>query len=196
MKKIAYIVTKNKINLEVPEIIGVVDDISQADSDYPILIIGLEEGRRLIENFSIIEHKVNDRLYWTFAKNEKRNEYEKDVRDFCKNAVYSLIHSLDYRYIPITDSEGSELYDILEECQGEITVYEERGMVYVCCGRKVYGFSEDMAEYSSFGKDKLVSVLSSDNKRFFDNDDFMSQTMRNALRDKTYVKSYIASISL
>ena len=56
--------------------------MSLLDSDLPKLIIGLELSKRHIDNFSIIEKKANDNLYWTFKKTEKRNDYEKDLNNF------------------------------------------------------------------------------------------------------------------
>ena len=89
MKQIGIIFSE-KIFKKVPPYIQVTDDMSLLDSDLPKLIIGLELSKRHIDNFSIIEKKANDNLYWTFKKTEKRNDYEKDLNNFYKEVIKNI----------------------------------------------------------------------------------------------------------
>ena len=100
MKKLGYIVTDRKIN-NVKDFVEVVNDISLTDSTKPVLLVGLENAKKNIENFSILNKKVNDNLFWTFKKTEKRVDFENDINYFYNYIIYNITRNIKYYYINI-----------------------------------------------------------------------------------------------
>ena len=111
MKQIGIIFSE-KIFKKVPPYIQVTDDMSLLDSDLPKLIIGLELSKRHIDNFSIIEKKANDNLYWTFKKTEKRNDYEKDLNNFYKEVIKNISSLTEYKYVNVISIDKKRLFNI------------------------------------------------------------------------------------
>ena len=79
-----------------------VDDIfykfkscAEIDNNLPTMVIGIENAKGCIENFSILEKIYdNGKFRWTFKKNERRIDYEEDLKqfiDYCYNNIISDI---------------------------------------------------------------------------------------------------------
>ena len=95
MKKLGYILTKNKVN-NIVDFVSVIKDISEIDdTTKPLLIVGLHNAKIYSKNFSILNKKIDNNIFWTFGKTERRVDYEKDLESFYTfviNKNLSLIH--------------------------------------------------------------------------------------------------------
>ena len=80
MKALGSIVSKRKIK-DTVGFVEVVNDIKEVSGQTnPILIVGLDEAKKIASNFSILNKKIDNNVFWTFGKTEKRDEHEKDVK--------------------------------------------------------------------------------------------------------------------
>ena len=100
MKKLGYIVSDKKIN-NVKGFVEVVNDISLADTTKPVLLVGLENAKKNINNFSILNKKANDNLFWTIKKTEKRVDFENDIDYFYNYIINNISRNIKYYYINI-----------------------------------------------------------------------------------------------
>jgi hypothetical protein len=75
--KIANIVTSNKIDIS--EQFNIVESMDNIIHGLPTLIVGFDTVNNLYPDFDILEIKVEDNIYWTFKKNEKRDKYDEDL---------------------------------------------------------------------------------------------------------------------
>ena len=80
MRYIANIITKSKINLG--SFFNITNDLNNVDKSIPTLIIGWDEVKKIFPEQNILEKKIDDMLYWTFSKREKRYQYEIDLENF------------------------------------------------------------------------------------------------------------------
>ena len=115
MEKLGYIVSTSKIK-GLDDFVGLVNDVSLADPTKPILIVGLENAKKYSDNFSILNKKLSENVFWTFKKTEKREFYERDVEEFSKYIIQNVLNTIKYYYINIITlrySKIKRLYNIL-----------------------------------------------------------------------------------
>ena len=94
MRKLGTIVSKRKIN-DVVGFVEVVNDITEVNNPTkPILVIGLNEAKKLKEDFCILEKELDKDLFWTFGKTEKRNDHEKDIDKFYEYILNKEIENI------------------------------------------------------------------------------------------------------
>ena len=91
MEKLGYIVSKTHIR-GLKGFVGLVDDVSKADPSKPMLLVGLDVAKAYAENFSMVEKKIADNVFWTYGKTEKRAEYEKDIEKFYKVIIDNILN--------------------------------------------------------------------------------------------------------
>ena len=70
--------------MKVNEFIKVTNNKNNLDYSLPTLIVGKHNAKEIIgeNNLQYLNRKVNDNLFWTFGKTERRDEFEKDVKKF------------------------------------------------------------------------------------------------------------------
>lgn len=96
MRYIANIITNSKI--EISSFFNVTSDITKVDINLPTLIIGWGEVKKIYPEQNILEHQINENLYWTFSKREKRFKYELDLENFIKKVVFELNSKINYHF--------------------------------------------------------------------------------------------------
>ena len=80
MKKLGYIVSKRKLK-NVVDFVGVVNSIEDIeDPTKPFLIIGLNEAKEITPNFSILNKKLDEDVFW--------NPSGYDPTKFCPDGVH------------------------------------------------------------------------------------------------------------
>lgn len=172
MKPIGIIFSE-KIFKKVPPYIQVTDDMSLLDSDLPKLIIGLELSKRHIDNFSIIEKKANDNLYWTFKKTEKRNDYEKDLNNFYKEVIKNISSLTEYKYVNVIAIDKKRLFKIakiLNDVDKIKVFYFLENIFYVLYDNVIYGFSSEIIDYIGINKNRLEKFIKSGRNIYIMND--------------------------
>jgi len=148
MKKLGYIVTDKKIN-NIKDFVEVVNDISLTDSTKPVLLVGIETAKKNIENFSILNKKVNDNLFWTFRKTEKRVDFENDINYFYNYIINNITKDIKYYYINILNlkyNKIKKLYNILFSGEKKY-IYISNNMLYILYNGSVLGISILVLEY-------------------------------------------------
>jgi len=196
MKKLGYIVTDKKIN-GIKDFVEVVNDISLADSTKPVLLVGLENAKKNINNFSILEKKVNDNLFWTFKKTEKRVDFENDINYFYKFIINNITRNIKYYYINILNlkyNKIKKLYNILFSGEKKY-IYISNNMLYILYNGNVLGISISILEYIKIDTKKFFRKLySNQNNIICTNASDCVKSIKAEIGNKKYVVPYFMSI--
>lgn len=197
MQKLGYIVTDRKIN-GVKEFVGVVGDISLADPTKPVLIVGIKLAKKYIDNFSILDKKVNDKLFWTFKKTEKREDFENDINNFYNYIIYNISNSIKYYYINILKlkyNKIKKIYNIIFSSEKKY-IYISNNMIYLLHNEKdVFGISISILEFLNIDIKKLFKkIYSNENNIICTNMSNCVKSIKTEIGNKKYVVPYFMSI--
>jgi len=197
MQKLGYIVTDRKIN-GVKDFVGVVNDISLADPTKPVLIVGIKLAKKYIDNFSILDKKVNDKLFWTFKKTEKREDFENDINNFYNYIIYNISNNIKYYYINILKlkyNKIKKLYNIIFSSEKKY-IYISNNMMYFLHNEKdVFGISVSILEFLNIDIKKLFKkIYSNENNIICTNMSNCVKSIKTEIGNKKYVVPYFMSI--
>lgn len=197
MQKLGYIVSKMKIKDVVGfvEVVKSYDDID--DFTKPILIVGLNEAKKFKDGFSILEKKIDENIFWTFTKIERRVDYEKDIFDFYNYVLKKNIDDLKYKYINLLTLNKNKCKNMLLLLKNNENkyIYISNNMVYCYYNNVVYGFSLTIAEYCGINKKKILNLLKSNANIIISyNDYFIDNNIKKFLNNKKYAISYFMKI--
>ena len=118
------------------------DDI---DNNLPTLIIGYNEAKTYITNFSIIKKEYKDKnLYWTYKKNEKKTDNEKDTEQFYKLCIKNYLNNKKYFFINtllLSYDRCKKLITFIKSDELKKVYIEGNKFIYIYHNNNVYGFS-------------------------------------------------------
>jgi hypothetical protein len=199
MGVIGYIVTKNKIE-NILSCIKVVSSYrSIEDKSKPILIIGLEEAKKHASSFSILEKKIGEKMFWTFGKREKRNDYEKDIEKFQEYVLKCALDDIKYYYLNILTVKYNKIKKLIEIVNNpdEKTFYIDKKMFYMFYNNYVLGISIDILEYLGIKKNKIINIIKNNDKnKLFFNDFKFNYKIKKLIESKKYITAYFLSLEI
>lgn len=197
MQKLGYIISKTKIK----DVVGFVDVVKSyeeiTDTTKPILIVGLEEAKKFKGGFSILNKKIDNNIFWTFKKTERRVDYEKDILEFYNHVLKENINNIAYKYINLlTLSKNKCKKMLLLLKNNEIKyIYISNDMIYCYYNDSVFGFSLSIAEYCGINKKKILKILNCNNHIIISyNDYFIDNNIKKLLNNKKYAIPYFMKI--
>ena len=197
MKKLGYIVSKRKIN-NAEDYVGVVDDVSKVeDPTKPIIIIGLEEAKKVSPNFSILNKMLDIDVFWTFGKTERRVDYERDLDKFYDYVLNKSIENIKYYYINILTIKYNKIKKLLNiiNSKEKKYIYTSNDMIYIYYNNNILGISLKILKYININIKKIYKILySNKNNIIYNNDSFLTSKMRKVINNKKYVIPYFISI--
>ena len=166
MEKLGYIVSKRQIR-GLRGFVECVDDVSKADSTKPMLLVGIDVAKAYSKDFSMVEKRLADNVFWTYGKTEKRVEYEKDIDKFYKFIIDNILDNIKYYYINILNlkySKIKELYNILFNDEKKY-IYLSNGMLYILFKENgILGISLKIAHYCGINVRKRLIQMASNKK--------------------------------
>lgn len=147
---------------------------------------------------NILDWKINDNIFWTYGKREKRNKYEENVEKFKKASINKFIKSVKYQYYNLlTISEEEKKYIISLLCRDCKTyIYINCDMVYIFDDENniVIGFSLRDIDYINSSRKKMFNIiLRNKNNNIIDIKDTLSYDMKISLNECKYVIPYLYS---
>lgn len=196
MKYIANILTDKKFTDS--ELYNVVSSKDKLIGDIPTLIIGWGYTKKMYPEANILNWKINDNIFWTYGKREKRNKYEENVEKFKKASINKFIKSVKYQYYNLlTISEEEKKYIISLLCRDCKThIYINCDMVYIFDDENniVIGFSLRDIDYINSSRKKMFNIiLRNKNNNIIDIKDTLSYDMKISLNECKYVIPYLYS---
>lgn len=197
MQKLGYIVSKRKIK-DVEEFVEVVTSIDMVDDPTkPILVVGLNEAKKLTENFSILEKKIEENLYWTFGKTERRVDYDRDINTFYNYVLNKSVSNVQYTYINVLGYCYSRLKKLILFLQSNIDkyIYIYNEMMYIYYGNKVLGISLKMLRYNKISNAKVINLVKRNkNNRIYYSDKCLGLKLKQIISNRRYATPYFLAI--
>ena len=150
--EIANIVTTSNINVG-PEfkVVPTVDDI--IFKEIPTLIIGYGAICELYgaENINILKRNVTSKVFWTFARGEKRDIYDSDIEDFIRHAYKQYINNIKYVDLDIIQYKYRKLMYIVRKLLSlkDVIAYEtNNNVIYIYSDNIIFGIDLGLLEYA------------------------------------------------
>jgi hypothetical protein len=170
---LANIVSDTKIN--VSQDFKVVDSLNDILEGLPTLIVGYERVNKLYPDFDITTNKIDDKTYWTFKKNEKRDKYEEDLRWFIKKVYSDLINNLSYVFVDPLQYRNKTLIKIIKKIlsSNNIISYLHDEMVYIYTDNIIFGVDLKLFKFLGFNIDKIKNKIKSISTVFLVKDEIL-----------------------
>lgn len=169
---IANIVT-NKQDNDFSYGFNVVSDLTKINKDIPTLVIGYffakENG---IEIKSVFDRVVNENIFWTFDKSEKRIEYDKDYVKFIKFCINNIESRIKYFSIDVTNYKLSLIKNVFNYLKrnNKKTVYKGVNAIYISNGESVLCIDLNSTNYIGISDEKVITKIKEfDNVVFYEN---------------------------
>ena len=196
---IGRIITKSK-NVDTIDFVDITSDKSSVNGkdgcSIPTLVIGKKNIIDLVgeDNVHYLDKKVANNLYWTFAKTEQRNEYERDLESFNKLLLDKLLHGVEYRYVNIFQRSLSDLKKFITFMCSPLdkAIYVSRDMMYIYCKKVVYGVSLTDLNYVGITTEKVLKkIYKQRHNRVIYNDYFLKKSLRKQLNMSKILVPYL-----
>ena len=189
---LGYIVTEKRIK-GIKGFVEQIEDISDADSTKPILVVGWENAK-LFETYNgILDKKLADGVFWTFSKTESRSDFEDDLDKFYSYIYNNILNNIRYYYINIFKlnyNKIKKLINIIDYSERK-NIYINNDFVYIPYKGNILGISLPMLEYCGIGKEKVVErIRKNPNNVFLDDTKRNVLTVSLALGNKRYALPY------
>ena len=191
---IGRIITKNK-NINTLDFVDVTDNFGSIDNFVPTLVIGKKNAENFFgkHNIKVLDKHINDNVIWTFDKTERRNEYENELLKFNSNLIKNINKKIKYEFFNFFIEPCSRVKKLLRfvKSSSDKYIYINNEHVYMYFNDKIYGFSLTDIEYMGVSKNKVLTLLkSNEHNHIVYNKDFLSQKMRNIIKDSNILVPY------
>lgn len=193
MKYIGNIIIDGKINdVDLYNVVKRKEDIIE---DLPTLIIGYNKTKTIYKEFSILDWKIEDNIYWTYGRRERGEKYIERLENFKKMCFQNMIKTVKYYLFNVLIEEEErkkKFFQFLKEDTVK-TIYIDDEMVYIYKDNKhVIGISLRDVEYNGGNKKRILSILLNKNKVISSKDVFKSE-YAYTLKTIPYVIPYLYS---
>lgn len=162
---IANIVSKNSIN--VSQDFNVVDSMDNIIHGLPTLIVGVDLTESLYPDFDILDRCIEENMYWTFKKTEKRDNFNQDLDWFITKVYTDLIKKVNYVYIDMIQYKKQTLIKIVRKIYSlkNIVTFIHNDMVYLYGDNIIFGLDLKLYKYMGMNAIKLkdkIKLISTD----------------------------------
>jgi hypothetical protein len=145
-----YIKLDNKFN-----IIKSLDDIIP---NIPTLVVGLDNAKKLDVKLNYLERKIDDNIFWTFNKKEKRVLFEEDLFYFIEHSYTLFREKISFKFIDLILSYSEDINNIFNKIKesNNVISFIYIDMVYVFINKTIYCF--DLRQVVFIGKNKIKFI--------------------------------------
>ena len=185
-------------NLVLLDFIDVTTDISLIDSSIPTLIVGKKRAEEIYgkERIKVLDKCIENNIYWTYAKNERRADFEKDLQEFNKLVVKNLFDTLKYEFFNIFMEPISRIKAFIQYINSnrQKIIFKNNNHLYIYTvgNKNIIGLSLFDIEYCGIDKDKVINKIKQNhNNIVFEDKDFLSPRMNRLLFDSNILVPYL-----
>lgn len=165
------------------------------NNDIPTLLIGKKELVEKGFTLSVLNRQIDNNLYWTYTKMEKRNIHEQDITEFYNLVFKKLYRDVRYTNISIYTMKYSifkEIVNILLDNSIYKCIYIQKNHVYMYYDNRVIGFSLDEIKYVGIDITKVMNILTnSKNSDIITTNNFIKNEVKEYLNNKDYLTPYL-----
>lgn len=189
MCKIANIITTDYF--ENNQLYNVVKNIDSIIPNIPTLIIGWDLAKSLFPDASILEWKINDSFYWTFAKRKRRNRFENDILKFKEIAIDTILKKVNYQFMDVLTMENIEkkdFFSLLKDDSSKISILKD-DMIFILYLKTntIYGISLKDIDYKGNNRKIFLKQLYSNKSiKIIDNITLPYDIMQK-IKDNLYI---------
>lgn len=192
---IANIFSKN--NIDVSQDFNVVDSIDKIILGIPTLIVGFDLTESLYPDFDVLDICVEDNIYWTFKKIEKRDKFNEDLDWFIIKVYSDLIKDVNYLFVDPILLKPKTLIKIVRKIYSieKLITYVYNDMLYIYGDKIVFGVDLKLFKFIGFDIKKLKDKINHISTDFLDDDDILIEykniveTLGNSVRYIPYLFS-------
>ena len=194
MKKYIGNIIVSNLNYKSEEYFKKCKTLDEIDNEVPTLIIGLDNAKKNITDFNILKRQYSDNmLWWTFSKNERRVDHDKDIVDFQNFCIGKMIGKINYKYVNYVDLNYGKAKKIINYLLGNkkkcyyvdnnkfIFLYDKENTHN---SKNIYGFSLNTLAFFGISREKIVNLFKKGKnnlqiKNFYS----IPRTIRNLVND-------------
>jgi len=173
---VGNIVTSLKLD---EENFNIYSDIESIDNDLSTLIIGWDNAKEFIgEDISILHKKINQKLYWTFSKKERKVDFEVDFEKFKEVCFNTFGDNIPYVYLDILHGKSKINKKIIKKIlslNNSIIYISDKNMVYIYGENIIFGIDLNIIEYSSIKKEKILNRIKNLNNNVLVTDEIFNK---------------------
>ena len=165
------------------------------NNDIPTLLIGKKELVEKGFTLSVLNRQIDNNLYWTYTKMEKRNIHETDVNSFYEIVFKKLYRDIKHTNISIYTMKYSILKNIINILNDENLykcIYIKKNHIYIYYNSNIIGFSLDEVKYVGIDITKVINILTnSKNSDIITTNNFIKNEVKEYLNNKDYLTPYL-----
>ena len=169
-KYIGNIVVSN-LNYKVDKCFNKVKTLDDIDNNLPTLIVGLDNAKSFISDFKILKREyLDNNLWWTLSKTEKRIDYDKNISDFYNFCIKRVLDNIRFTNINIFELNFEKIKKILNYVNNsKYKRYYIDNNKYVFLydtekNKYIYGFSLNTASFFGISKKKIIRIIEKNEK--------------------------------
>ena len=165
---IANIVSATNVNVSCD--FNVVKSLDETVQGLPTLIVGWDFIKKNYPDYNIINRKLNENLFWTFKKTEKRELHEEDIYNFVEQSYKNLIKDITYTFIDPILFSRKNIVKIIKAINNtnKVISYKHENMLYIYFERYIFGVDLTFTEFIGLNNEKLLSKINKKSYIFLD----------------------------
>lgn len=193
MKYIANILTNSK--LDVSSFFHITSNFEEIDKTLPTLIIGWGEVKKLFPEQNILKNEIEENLYWTFSKREKRYKYEQDLENFIKKVTDNINNKINYHFFNYLLANTNKRVSFINYInKGFCSIYYNSRFLYIYCIKDEITLGISLKDLNYIGinsKDFINSLLNQNNNIICDNLKCIDNNSFNLIKDNVKIIAYL-----
>lgn len=193
---IANIVSKNSIN--VSQDFNVVESMDKIIHGLPTLIVGVDLTESLYPDFDILDRCIEENMYWTFKKTEKRDNFNQDLDWFITKVYTDLIKKINYVFIDLIQYRKQTLIKIVRKIYSleNIVTFIHNEMLYLYSDNIIFGLDLKLAKYMGMNVVKLKDKIKRISTDFLGDEEILIEykNIVDILNGKIRIIPYLYSI--
>jgi len=137
----------------------------------------IDNIEKLNIKFSYIDRKINETLFWTFSKKEKRTLFEEDLFYFLEYCYNNIKKSKEYVFIDLITNDKSYLIKIFDTINNSsnIVSYLHDDMLYILINDKILGFNTNQLKFMKKNINKFLTNIRKWSTIFLTKDEIYSK---------------------
>lgn len=156
---IANIVSHNEVR--VSGNFRVVKTLDECIQGLPTLIVGWDLVNKYFPNFDILNKKIEENIYWTFMRSEKRDVYEEDLIYFIRSVYQQLIMDFQYIFVDVVLFSPRKLLKVVKKIYKlkNIITYQHDQMLYIFAEKLIFGIDLELLRFVGINDIKVIDKL-------------------------------------
>lgn len=168
-------------NIKVDDNFNVVDSLDKIIEGIPTLIIGLDNAKKLKDKLNFVDRKIDNLIYWTFSKKEKRNLFEEDLFYFIEVSYNFLKQNIEYIFVDFilfNDKKIDKIFNKIESYDKNISLLINE-MLYIYSDKFIFGIDLRQIKYLNNNVDEFLFKIKSLSSVFLDNEQILIEYKNN-----------------